>query len=203
MADTKNKPDTELVKTTAKKPTKGRGGSKNFPNAKFTAETDEDKKLIGKLLNETLVAYRQERVKSDDELIQRIDEYFQHCGLDGVTPTVEEMSLYTGYTSATLYDWEVGRNKGFSPETSNVIKKAKEVLKTFDAKLVIAGKMNFLAYCFRAKNYYGMADKQEVVLSQGNALGEQLSDADLQKKYLEDAYGGATIEGTATIVDTE
>lgn len=203
MAATKKKPDTQLAEATPKKPTKGRGGNSNFPNAKFKPETDEDRELVRKLLNETLVAYRQERVKSDNELIQRIDDYFQHCGLDGVTPTVEEMSLYTGYTSATLYDWEVGRNKGFSAETSTIIKKAKEVLKTFDAKLVISGKMNFLAYCFRAKNYYGMADKQEVVLSSGNALGEQLSDSELQKKYLEDAYGGATIEGTATIVDTD
>jgi hypothetical protein len=39
------------------------------------------------------------------------------------------------------------------------------MLKTFDAKLVISGKLNFLAYCFRAKNYYGMVDKQEMVLT--------------------------------------
>ena len=67
-------------------------------------------------------------------------------------------------------------------------------MQTFDAKLVIAGKMNFLAYCFRAKNYYGMRDQQEVVLTPNNALGEAASAEDLRKKYLEDVRGsGATI----------
>lgn len=187
----------------AKKPKKGRGGTQNFPSAKFVPETDEDRALVGKLLREVYTAYKQTPVKSDDELRDRINEYFNWCGTDNIIPTVEEMSLYVGYTSSTLWDWENGRNKGFSSETSAIIKNAKEFLKSFDAKLVIAGKMNFLAYCFRAKNYYGMADKQEVVLSQGNALGDQLSEQELQKKYIEDAYGGATIEGEATIVDSE
>ncbi len=187
-----------LTKT---KPKKGRGGTQNFPSAKFVPETDEDKALVGKLLREVYVAYKQEKVKSDDELRDRINEYFEWCGRENIIPTVEEMSLYTGFTSATLWDWENGRNKGFSSETSEIIKNAKEFLKSFDAKLVIAGKLNFLAYCFRAKNYYGMADKQEVVLSQGNALGDQLSDSELQKKYLEDAYGGATIIDAETASD--
>lgn len=196
--------DTQVAKKpTQKKPTKGRGGNSNFPCAKFIPETDEDKALVGKLLREVYVAYKQEKVKSDDELRDRINEYFEWCGRDNIIPTVEEMSLYTGYTSSTLWDWENGRNKGFSSETSAIIKNAKEFLKSFDAKLVIAGKLNFLAYCFRAKNYYGMADKQEVVLSQGNQLGDQLSEQELQKKYIEDAYGGTTIEGTATISDAE
>lgn len=185
--------DAQLTKTTTNKPRKGRGGTQNFPSAKFVPKTDEDRALVGKLLREVYVAYKQEPVKSDDELIDRIAEYFDWCGKEDIIPTVEEMSLYTGYTSATLWDWESGRRGGFSSRTADIIKKSKEFLKSFDAKLVIAGKMNFLAYCFRAKNYYGMADKQEVVLSQGNALGDQLSEQELQKKYLEDAYGGATI----------
>lgn len=62
-------------------------------------------------------------------------------------------------------------------------------MKTFDAKLVIAGKLNFLAYCFRAKNYYGMQDKQEVVLTPNQQLGDQVPAEDLEKKYLEDVIG--------------
>ena len=36
-------------------------------------------------------------------------------------------------------------------------------MQTFDSKLVTTGALNFLTYCFRAKNYYGMVDKTEVV----------------------------------------
>lgn len=196
--DDTSKGNLELVKSQSKKPTKGRGGNSNFPNAKFSPETDEDEALVHKLLKETYVAYKKERVKSDEELKSRLDEYFIYCADNGVTPTVEEMCMYTGYTSSTCYDWEVGRNKGFSQETSTIIKKAKEFLKTFDAKLVVAGKLNFLAYCFRAKNYYGMADKQEVVIAASNPLGDQVSAEDLNRKYIENVYGDS-----ATIIDAE
>ena len=76
-----------------------------------------------------------------------------------------------------------------SSETSLIIKKAKDFLKTFDAKLVITGKMNFLAYCFRAKNYYGMADKSEVVLTPNNPLGGARDTKALEAQYIErDVY---------------
>lgn len=63
-------------------------------------------------------------------------------------------------------------------------------MKTFDAKLVITGKMNFLAYCFRAKNYYGMADKSEVVLTPNNPLGDARDTKALEAQYIESVTGG-------------
>ena len=164
METTEKMTDTELVEV-GKQITKGRGGKRNFPSSKMAVETAEDKALVSKLLTEVLVEHKQPKVKSDEELAERLNDYFTRCAMNGQVPTVEEMCMSTGYSYATCYDWEVGRNKGFSPETSKIIKKAKEMLKTFDAKLVISGKLNFLAYCFRAKNYYGMVDKQEMVLT--------------------------------------
>ena len=65
----------------------------------------------------------------------------------------------------------------------SIIKKAKEMCKTFDAKLVVSGKLNFLAYCFRAKNYYGMVDKQEIEVAP--SVSEQSIDAAaIRAKYL-------------------
>ena len=164
------------------KPTRGRGGKSNFPNAKPRIETDEDKALVSKLLNEVIIEARQPKVKSDEELIQRIDDYFVRCANNSQIPTVEEMCLSTGYTYSTCYDWETGRRKGFSDSTANIIKKAKETLKTFDAKLVISGKLNFLAYCFRAKNYYGMVDKQEMVLTPNTNQEADYNVDDIKKR---------------------
>lgn len=187
-----------VTKTDSNKPKRGRGGTDNFPSRRFTPETDEDRALVSQLLSEALTEYRQPRVKSDEELAQRIDDYFCRCAQHGQVPTVEEMSLSTGYSIGTVMDWEIGRNKGFSPQTSMIIKKAKGYLQTFDAKLVIAGKMNFLAYCFRAKNYYGMKDQQEVMLTPNNPIGEATSPEELRRKYLEDVRGSG-----ATIIDAE
>ena len=179
MANKKN----EVIVKEDNKPARGRGGKRNFPSAKMAVETDEDKALVGKLLSEVLVEYNQEKVKNDEELAERLNNYFYRCAENGQVPTVEEMCLSTGYAYSTCYDWETGRRKGFSNSTAEIIKKAKEMLKTFDAKLVIAGKLNFLAYCFRAKNYYGMVDKQEMVLTP-NTNNEQEYDVDAIKKRL-------------------
>ena len=179
MADKNN----ELAEKQNDKPTRGRGGKNNFPNAKPVIKTDEDKALVSKLLNEVLVEYHQPKVKSDEELAERLNDYFVRCAKSGQIPTVEEMAMSTGYTQATVWDWESGRRKGFSNSTADIIKKAKEMLKTFDAKLVISGKLNFLAYCFRAKNYYGMVDKQEMVLTP-NTNNEPDYDVEAIKKRL-------------------
>ena len=176
-----------IVAAEQKKPTRGRGGKGNFPNAKVAVTTEEDKRLVGQLLSEVLTERKKERVKSDDELVERLNNYFVHCATTGQIPTVEEMAMSTGYSISTVWDWEVGRNKGFSAETSDIIKKAKDVLKTFDAKLVISGKLNFLAYCFRAKNYYGMVDKAEYVLTPNQQQPSDYDAEDIRKRYLSDS----------------
>lgn len=182
----------ELIVQTVNKPSKGRGGKNNFPSSKVSVESEEDRRLVSKLLTEVMVEYKQERVKSDEELAERLNDYFMRCATRGQVPTVEEMAMSTGYTQSTVWDWEVGRNKGFSPNTSVIIKKAKDILKTFDAKLVISGKLNFLAYCFRAKNYYGMVDKQEYVVTPNVQQEADFDEDDIRKRYLTD--GGTNNE---------
>lgn len=167
------------------KPLRGRGGKANFPNSKAgLIQTEEDRTFVSTLLNEVLYEYKQPKVKSDEELQQRLNDYFKRCAESGQIPTVEEMAMCTGYTQATVWDWEMGRNHGFSGSTSEIIKKAKEFLKTFDAKLVISGKLNFLAYCFRAKNYYGMSDKTEYVLTPNTKSDSDYSEEDMKRRYM-------------------
>jgi hypothetical protein len=146
---------------------KGRGGINNFGNnMKELVKTEAQRQIAKGLLQETLNAYRAPKVKDDTELAQRLDDYFNMCAETGQIPTVEEMCLATGYAPSTIWDWETGRRAGFSSETAEIIKKGKSFMQTFDAKLVTTGALNFLTYCFRAKNYYGMIEKSEVVMAQ-------------------------------------
>ncbi len=163
----------------------GRGGKDNYHNSKRNfIKTEEQREVAKKLLRETLVAYRKPKVHNDEELAERLDEYFKWCSTDGVIPTVEEMCLYTGYAIQTVWAWESGTKQGFSPQTGEIIKKAKNFMRSFDAKLVTAGELNFLTYCFRAKNYYGMQDKQEIVVNPTSPLGE-LKDKEALRKRIE------------------
>lgn len=182
----KKEKETTLAPAKPNKPKTGRGGTQNFPNARFRPETEEDKALVSQLISEVLTEYRQPKVQTDEELAERFDDYFRRCAARGQTPTVEEMCMSTGWTIQCIKNWEYGINKGLGSQTVSIIKKAKNFMQTFDAKLVIAGKMNFLAYCFRAKNYYGMKDQQDLAFVQPNPLGEAKSPEELRRKYLED-----------------
>lgn len=184
----KPKDNITVLKSTETKPRPrtGRGGTHNFPNSRKQPETPEEKALCSRFLSEILVEYRQPRVKDDEELMQRFDEYFQRCVTEHRIPTVEEMYLATGYSIDYICEICNGRKNGFSTKTAHIIKKAKDILRSYDAKAVLAGEINFLAYCFRAKNYYGMVDKQEHVITPNARDDSDYNAEDIAKKYLAD-----------------
>lgn len=132
-------------------------------DARYKFEDEDDKKSFNRrILNEILEVQRKDIVKSDEEAERRISEYFITCAERGSKPCVEELALALGTTRSTLWDWETGRNHSIS---SDIIKRAKEIMATYDAKAVIENKINPVLYFFRAKNYYGMKDQQEYVVT--------------------------------------
>jgi hypothetical protein len=54
----------------------------------------------------------------------------------------------------------------------NVVKKAKELIANLEAELARDGEINSTVYIFRAKNYFGMSDKQEIVVTPNTNLEE-------------------------------
>ena len=160
MAGVRNKNELVVNDTTDKDTKlKGRGGKGNFPCSRAGLITsDEDRALVSNLLTKTFVLYKQPRVESVDELVERFDWYFGWCAENGNIPTVEGMCLASGYSIEWMCAAENGRFKKWGEPAMHVIKNAKLFLREFDAQLVISGKMNFLAYAFRGKVYYDMDD---------------------------------------------
>lgn len=169
--------------------TTGRGGNSNFPSAgnnKFNPENNEQRAIVQQMMRETLIAYSQKRVESDEELIKRLSDYFAYCAETGQYPTWEEACLTTGYTIETCGDWERGDRYGFSKDTAKIIKRAKQFLRSLDAKMAVAGKVNPVVYFFRAKNYYGMRDQQDVVVAPRKE--EEYSIEEIRKQYQGQTY---------------
>jgi hypothetical protein len=46
-----------------------------------------------------------------------------------------------------------------------VVRRAKDFIAAYDARMVSDGKLNPVTYIFRAKNYYDMKDTQDVVVT--------------------------------------
>ena len=64
-----------------------------------------------------------------------------------------------------------------------MIKKAKEILAAMDAELVSKGKIPQVTYIFRAKNFFGMQDQQELVLTPNNKRGDEVNEQEIVDKY--------------------
>lgn len=129
-------------------------------------DADERGVFIRKLLNSSMQWYKQPPCKNDDEVAERLDEYFQTCFDLGELPTIESMCLSLGISRQILRSWENGYN--ISKARSEMIAKAKEMIAQIDAQLVAYGKMPQVTYIFRAKNYYGMTDKTDLQVTTRN-----------------------------------
>ena len=123
---------------------------------------------------------KREIVHSDEECAERLDEFFDRVNQTGEIPTVEKLALALGTTRKTVWDWENGR--GVSAARCDMIKTAKEILAALDAELVSKGKIPQVTYIFRAKNYFGMRDQAEVIVTPNNPLGAESNAEEAQKR---------------------
>jgi hypothetical protein len=124
----------------------------------------ESNKAIMELLYEASLP----KVRSDEELYTRFVEYFQRCAQTSRIPTIEEAMLCTGYSWIAMQKTRAGERKiGWATsQTPEIIEWAVELCKTYDAKMVMAGKLPQVPYIFRSKNFYGMRDQVEQVVVQ-------------------------------------
>lgn len=130
---------------------------------------------------------------------ERIKEYLTICMEDDIKPSIEGMSLAFDVSRQTFWKWANGVESDYLPaEVRNSVKKVYHFLNTQFVTYAQDGKMDRTVAIFLMKNNYGYKDEQEVVLKPDSQLGEQKDPDELQKKYLEDAYGGATIINAET-----
>ena len=184
------KKNTELSPPQDNRPSYGKGGKHNFPNARMQLieQDDEKRAFVAKAIENNLVFFNtgiQQKVKSDEELCERLNWFFSTCAETQQIPNVEKMANAIGYHRNTLLEWENGVNSGFSPATKDIIKQAKQILASIDAELAQEGKTQPVVYMFRAKNFYGMRDQQEHILTPNTTTIEANDAATIAAKYEE------------------
>lgn len=141
---------------------------------KYTKLDDVPESAASTALRRTLLAksLNTGRCTTPQELADRFDSLFQIATNNGFIPTVEMLALASGWDRRTLWDIENGvSHKGDG--MSDIVKQAKDLIGAAEAQLVLSGDINATAYIFRAKNFQGMTDKQEVVVTPNTGLQEQ------------------------------
>lgn len=151
-------------------------------------EQDDDKRVfIGKTLQNILAISKafDEPVRTDEALIARLGWFFEKCAESQQLPTVEKMCLAIGWPRETVFEIINGITRGFSNDTADILKKAKNLIASLDAELAQEGKIQPVVYLFRAKNYYNMRDQQEMVLTPNNRLNDYQDESTIKRKYAE------------------
>lgn len=97
------------------------------------------------------------RVKTPEEMKERIDKMFELCIETGNIPTYECMAVACGIPISTFYDMKKGDFEGYK-QYSEVIKNTKDTIASMESSLAMDGKIPSNVWIFRAKNYLGMRD---------------------------------------------
>jgi hypothetical protein len=125
---------------------------------------------------------------------ERLCEYFKIYGEADLKPTVAGMAMCLGVDRRRLWaianDQPTGGNGyklNLPQETTDLVKKAYDILETTMENYANAGKINPVMAIFMMKNHFGYQDKTEYVLTP-NQKQESDYDADeISKRYLSDS----------------
>lgn len=119
--------------------------------------------------------------KNIEQLENRIIEYFTVCGEDDMKPSVAGLAVAIGVNRKTLWEWSVSEKS----DRCITIKKAYALLDLQMTDYMQNGKINPVSGIFLMKNNFGYADKQEVVLTPNNPLGDVSDQKQLEERYLD------------------
>jgi transcriptional regulator with XRE-family HTH domain len=113
------------------------------------------------------------------ELAERVAWFFNWCKDGGIRPGVEALALACGVTRGTINRWEHGEN---GPDRRDIIKKAKQLIASYNEFLALKGKINPVTFIFLSKNNHGYVDKTEVNITTDSALGDRMSADDIAQR---------------------
>lgn len=196
MAESKSKTKTSTETTTTEiTPKRGRGhpkgaGGYKRPDSTVQAEPGDNRKYLEHNLK--MWNWPQVDMKKPENVLERVTLYFQTCADDDMKPSVAGLALAFGIDRRTLWKWINGIQSDFVASESRVaLKKAYIILNAQMENYMQNGKINPVAGIFLMKNNMGYQDKQEVVVTPNQQLGEQIPAETLEKKYLEDVIGAS------------
>ena len=118
--------------------------------------------------------------KNQEEMNQRFDDYLRLCMAYDIQPSNMACYLALGISKQTMSDWENGV-KGTTLQV-DFAKKVKQTISAFREIAANEGKINTVWAIFMGKNYDGLKDQQDVVVTP-NVIGQTDDPTTLAEKY--------------------
>ena len=125
-----------------------------------------------------------------EEMERRFARYLALCAEYDMKIGNQAAYAAIGLNKDLVYEWTVRRQT--NPKRTEFVKKVQQFCAMYREGLMEDGKVNPVTGIFWQKNYDGMKDQQEVVLTPNTSpLGDQADAEALKQKYLENTYGVA------------
>lgn len=119
-----------------------------------------------------------------EQVKERLNWYFDRCQETGIKPVVSGMCNALGIDRVTLYRWEHGSYRANTHQA--VIVKYKRMLEELWEMQMVEGKINPIVGIFLGKNHFGYSDKQDIVVTPNNPLGDDIADTEeIRQRYID------------------
>ena len=115
---------------------------------------------------------------------ERVHRYFEICKEDDMKPSVAGLAVALDCDRVYLWEIRAGK-KGKNPEVANALKRAVQLLDLQMVDYMQNGKINPVSGIFLMKNNFGYADKQEVVVTPAQPMGDISDVKQIEEQYRE------------------
>lgn len=130
----------------------------------------------------TLVKLPKVDMSDEEQVSNRIFEYFEICEQNDMKPSVTGLALALDVDRRYLWELREGK-RGKNPAVADTLKRAMTLLDNQMVDYMQNGKINPVSGIFLMKNNFGYADKQEVVVTPNNPLEGEKDVAALEEQY--------------------
>ena len=121
------------------------------------------------------------RPHTDQEVGERIDQYFEYCANHGIRPGVESLALALHCDRTTIYKWRKGQ--GCSQERQRTINNAMQYIFSFLEMLGLTGQVNPATFIWMTKQW--MNYKDSISIEENSHVREDHRDTLDTKKLIE------------------
>lgn len=169
---------------------------KHSPQAGLAEIDPTDVRIIARSINEMRLLGK---CKTDQEVADRIDDYFRFCCETGNRPGIETMALALDIDRVTLFRWSQGQ--GCSQERAKIIQTARQAVTAYIEQAMLRGKLNPVSSIFTLKNWSGYRDQYSFEEIPRNQPHASMTPDEIQKEIMKNIPIDTVETETADIVD--
>lgn len=128
-------------------------GKNHYPQGEID---DLEKSTVQEIVTSLKQLHDRGKPQTDEEIKQRIDEYFLFCQQSSIRPGIESLCLSLHISRTTLFNWNNGTN--CSAKCQEYVQSAKAFIGAFIEQAMLGGKISPPSGIFLAKNWLGYKD---------------------------------------------